>query len=75
MNSEPEILNVNVHEDIKAKGVFGNSKQTFINPNNDPKIAGLTQVGDVNTLKEIAQIAFDLSKEKQKPVIIIVNAR
>ncbi len=71
-----ENLSVNVNENINAGEIFGQiKKKIFVNPTNDPKIAGVTQVSNTDTLIKIAQLAYELSKETDKPVIIIMKAK
>lgn len=76
MDKQPEILSINVSENVSVGEIFGQLKtKIFINPKNDPNIAGLTQVSDMEVLKKIAPLAFDYSKETGKPVIIVVKAK
>jgi hypothetical protein len=71
----PEVLEIKVHETVKTGDGFGAPSMIFKNPKNDPNIAGLAAVDNVESLKGIAQMAFDYSKEMGKPVLLIVKAK
>jgi len=68
-------LSVNVNDTVKTSEVMGQQpplEAMFQNPKGDPNVAGLCKVKDIETLTHIAPLAFDFSKQKGKPVIIIV---
>jgi catabolite regulation protein CreA len=71
---QPEVLGISVGDEVGAQDIFGQIKnKIFINPTNDPKIAGLTQVNSAQMLTSIAKLAEDYAKEKGKPVVIILK--
>ena len=73
--SEPETLSINVGDTIQTSEVMGKAdafQKIFQNPKNDPKIAGMCQVRDVETLQKLAPMAFEYSKQQLKPVLIAV---
>jgi hypothetical protein len=71
-----EILSISVTDNVNTEEIFGQlRKKIFVNPTNDPKIAGMTQVSNSDTLIKIAPLAYELSKETNKPVIIIMKAK
>jgi len=72
---EPEILSINVHDAVNTIDGFGSPKNIFQNPKNDPRIAGVANVLDLEALKRIAPLAFDYSKETGKPVLLVVKAK
>ena len=74
-SNQPEVLEIKVHETIKTVDGFGAPRMLFKNPKNDPNIAGLAIVDSVNSLRAIAPLAFDYSKETGKPVLLIVKAK
>lgn len=68
-----EDLNINVYEDIKADSVFGQGgwRSVFINPMNDPKIAGVAVVKKREVLCKIAPLAEQAARETGKPAVIM----
>jgi hypothetical protein len=73
--SDPEVLEVRVHETVKAGDGFGAPQMIFKNPKNDPTIAGLAMLDDVKQLNIIGPMAFDYSKETGKPVLLIIKSK
>jgi len=76
--NEPEILEINVGDNIQTSEVMGKDdalQKIFQNPKNDPKIAGLCRVQDVETLQKLAPMALEYSKQQSKPVLIVVVAK
>ena len=68
-------LNVNVEEQVKMKDAFGNSPELKRKIEELRKgIGGTLHLTNNQDKTKIIDIAWNLSKETQKPVIVVVRA-
>lgn len=66
---QPQTLGISVGETIKTKETFGKPS--------DPRQAGIggtLQMTDMSQSQSICEVAFDLSRKTNLPVVIIVRA-
>jgi len=72
---EPQVLSINVGDSVKSgekMGQFSN-QNVFPNPKNDPNIAGVAGIQNLDQLQKIGPVALEESKRLGKPVILIVK--
>jgi hypothetical protein len=71
---EPQVLSINVGDSVKSGESMGKTPQNlFPNPKNDPNIAGVAGVQNLDQLQKIGPVALEESKRLGKPVILIVK--